>query len=108
MATILTAEDFVTGITGITEDLTIPGLGTIRVKSLSVLEVKQIDAKAKGDQIETGLLMASSGIAEPKLSSEQLDQLQNARPGIIAQISRRVAQLSGMTAEADPLVGAGS
>lgn len=108
MTTYLSADDFLTGITGGTEDFEIPGIGKIQIRSLSVADVKTIDAKAKGNEIDAGLLMAAAGIVEPKLSAEQLEKLQSARPGIIAKISRRVSQLSGMTAEADPLVGAGS
>lgn len=104
----LSADDFLTGITGGTEDLTIPGVGTIKVRALDYLDLQRINREAGGDEMQAGFLMAAVGIAEPKLSEQQLEQLQKARPGVIAQISKRVSELSGMSKSAENLAGAGS
>lgn len=108
MNTYLNLDEFLTGIIGGTEDFIIEGLGTIKIKALDYLDIKEITNQSKNDELQAGLLIAFKGIAEPKLSMEHLDQLGKAKPGIIAAISKRVSQLSGMSEDSEKKVGIGS
>jgi hypothetical protein len=104
----LSADDFLVGITGGTDDLSIPGVGTIKVRALDYIDVQRINKESAGDEMQAGFLMACSGIVEPKLSADHLAQLQKARPGVIALISKRVSELSGMREDIEKKAGNGS
>lgn len=104
----LSAIDFITGITGGTADLEISGVGVIQVRALEYMDLQRITSTAAGDDVLAGLLVAGAGIANPKLTEDQLAKLQSARPGVIATIAKRVMALSGMGKDAENLVGAGS
>lgn len=104
----LNIDEFLTGIVGGIEDFEIAGLGIIQIKALDYLDVKNITTESKGDELQAGLLIAFKGIVEPKLSVENLEQLGKAKPGIIALISKRVSQLSGMSEDSEKKVGIGS
>lgn len=108
MSNYLNLDEFLTGIIGGTEDFVIEGLGTIKIKALDYLDIKEITTQSKNDDLEAGLLMVFKGIAEPKLSMENLEQLGKAKPGLIAAISKRVSQLSGMSEDSEKKVGIGS
>lgn len=104
----LSADDFLTGIAGTTVDFEIDGLGTIQIRSLSVMDVKRISAEANGDPMVMGLKMAQAGIVTPALTPEQAERLQDSNPGVVAAISKRIAELSGMSEEVEKKVGDGS
>lgn len=108
MSTYLTANDFLTGIAGTSEDFEIPGLGMIQIRSLSVMDVRRIDKEAGGDPMQMGLLMAQVGIVNPKLSAEQAARFQDSHPGILAAISKRISVLSGLSEDVEKKVGNGS
>lgn len=84
-------------------DHEIPGVGVVRIRSLTTREVHDLRHRymSKGDdqvgmfQIES-LLMA---MVDPKLSKENLEAMLEGRPGIIANISDRILELSGLTEE---------
>lgn len=101
MSKYLTADEFIVGITGGTQDVAIKGLGTIKIRALSVLDVEKIAREVGGNDVRAGLAMVQYGIVEPALSAEQLQQIEQARPGVIAQISQAVQRLSGITRDAE-------
>jgi hypothetical protein len=103
----LNLDDFLTGITGGTADLDI-GIGVVKVRALEFAEVQAIRHQAGDDDLMAALLTAMTGLVEPKLSREHLEQLNHARAGVIGTISRRILELSGMAEEAEKKVGTGS
>ena len=107
MNTYLTADDFLTGIAGTSEDFQIPGLGNIQIRSLSVMDVRRIDKEAGGDPMQMGLLMVQTGMVTPKLTAEQAARLQDSHPGTVAAISKRISVLSGLSEDAEKKVGSG-
>lgn len=108
MAKYVNADDFLLGIVGGAADLEISGVGTIKVRALDYLDLERIHAEADGNEVRAGFMMASAGIVEPKLNEEHLGLLQKARPGVIAAISRRVQELSGIREDMENLAGGGS
>jgi hypothetical protein len=104
----LQLDDFLTGITGGTTDMEIPGLGTIQVRALEFGEVQAIRTKAGDDEMQLSLHSVLVGMVAPALSEEHLTALHKARPGVIAAISTRILELSGMTDNSEKKVGIGS
>lgn len=99
MATIISKNDFLTGITGKPVELEVPDLGTVKVKALDYLDVQNLVAECGDDQLKLGLMIAFKGLVDPKLDSPE--QLQIAKPSVIRTISKRVQELSGMVDAAD-------
>lgn len=91
----LSTDDFLAGILGESVDYEVAGLGTIKLRSLEMVEVQKIRA-ATADDIDTAMQTVIYGMVEPKLSTENLAALGKARPGVINQIGRRIMELSGM------------
>lgn len=105
----LNADEFLGGIIGKTEDHEIPGVGTILIRSLDYADVRIIEGQAKGDNLLSALLMAQACIVEPKLSKDQLQQLEKGLPGVIGAISTHAATLSGLRdADIEKKAGDGS
>jgi len=108
MGNYLSADVFITGIAGTSEDFEIPNLGTIQIKSLSVMDVRRIEQEGENDPMKMGLLMAQAGIVKPVLSPEQAERLQHSHPGTVAAISKRISVLSGLSDDVEKKVGNGS
>lgn len=96
MGKYLSADEFLAGITGESVDFEIAGLGTVKVRALEFAEIQKIDREAKGDNLQSALLMVLYGLVEPALTQANLEALQKAKPGIIRQLSDHVSKISGM------------
>jgi hypothetical protein len=82
---------------------------TVQLRSLTFTEVQRIATKHKDDSAEMSFQALALGLVEPKLDTEQLEQLRNSKPGPLMNIAKRVMQISGMAAEdKGPLDGDGS
>ena len=92
----VSAGDFMAGIMGTPEDFDVPGVGVVQLRSLTVAEVRTINQQHAGDN--TGIMLATvgTGLVQPVLTAEQLQQLDGARAGAVADIAERIMQLSGM------------
>ncbi len=99
MATTISKNDFLAGITGKPVEFEIPDLGTVKVKALDYLDVQNLVNECGNDQLKLGLLIAYRGLVEPKLDSPE--QLHIAKPSVIRAISQRVQELSGMVSAED-------
>lgn len=103
---ISSATDFLNAIGQKTELFDTQGV-TVELRSLEWADAQQLNAKYGNDTTELSFQTALLGIVAPKIEEAQL---RKARAGIISDIGRRVAQISGMLKEDDsrPLAGAGS
>lgn len=106
----LSADDFLTGITGRAEDYNAPGLGLVRLRALTVAEVRDLRQRAKNDEL---LLMAYAvqvAMVQPALTMSQVDLLLAGGAGYVNDIANRILEISGMKAreELENLAGAGS
>lgn len=112
----LSADDFLAGITLETEDLDVAGVGTVRIRALSLHEVDNVRRRAiakKGDEPDAGKLMAGAivyALVEPKLPESAVDTLLSGSAGRLTAVARRILALSGLgeQEEIDPLAGGGS
>lgn len=100
MSKYLSADEFLTGIVGGTQDLELAGIGTIQIRALTILDVERIARESADNDVRAGLLMAAAGIVDPVLSPEQMQRIEQARPGIVATISQAVQRLSGIARDA--------
>jgi len=108
--TYLSADDFLAGVMGEAVDYQVKGLGWVKVRPLEYAEVQKLYSKYEKDVMALTFHVAVAGIAEPKLSEDQVKQLEKARAGVITDISKRIMELSGMSeaAELENLAGSGS
>lgn len=104
----LNIDEFFAGIIGEATDLDLPGLGIVRVRSLETIEVQHIRQAVGDDELELSFQAILTGMVEPKLTQEHLVMLQKAKPGVIAAITRRIMELSGMVDDSEKKVGNGS
>lgn len=77
------------------DDVTIDGVGTVRVRALNrgeVLLVQNLDSRAKAEQ-----KMLAFGMVNPELTEADVVQWQQASPaGEIEPVSNKIAELSGI------------
>ena len=112
----LTTEDFIAAITAEREDLDVAGLGTVRIRSLTLHEVDKVRRGAiakKGDEPDAGRLMAGAilfAMEEPKLPEGLIETLLSGSAGKLTKVAQRIMALSGLgdAKEIDPLAGDGS
>ncbi len=108
--TYLNADDFLAGIMGKPVDYEVEDLGWVKVQPLEYVVVEKLYRKYEKDVMQLTFQAAVQGLVEPKLSEEQVRELQHAKAGVITTIAKRVMELSGMAEakELEDLAGAGS
>lgn len=110
MATYLSAKDFLSAIVGEEEDFMVPGVGTVRIRPLTVAEVRRIYAMAEDDADRMALAVGLA-LVKPQLDDAETRQLLHAAAGRMTPLIQRVMELAAMI-DADEgatsLAGAGS
>ena len=107
----LTPDDFLMGVLGQAVDFDVSGLGTVKVRGLTVGEVSEIRRLTRGDG---ALLLAhtiSLGMVEPHMTAEQLLAAPAGMATKYEEIGVRIAELSGLTddrEQQDSFPGGGS
>lgn len=112
----LSADDFLAAVMGESDDLDVEGVGTIRIRALTLAEVDAVRRRAtpkKGDDPDAGKLMAWAlyyGMVEPKLPEAAVERLLTGSAGKLTKVARRIMAISGLSDQetADPLAGDGS
>ena len=99
----LSKADFLSGICGDSVEFVIENVGTILLRSLTVKELRIIANDYKDDEIGAATVTLIYGMVEPSLAKEDLGILENAVPGIIMKISKRISELSGLDNETSDL-----
>lgn len=109
----ISASDFIAAITVTPVDLAVPGLGTVQVRGLTLMEMQTL-AEAINDNPRRAAIQAISiGLVNPSLEPDQIDQLDQFKAGavdVINVISSRIFELSaiGDVEELEGKAGAGS
>lgn len=99
----LSKTDFLSGITGDSVEFEIENVGTVLLRSLTVKELRILANDYKDDEIGAGVATLLYGLVEPKLDKEDMKEIENAVPGIIMKISKRISELSGLENETPDL-----
>lgn len=95
----LSKTDFLSGICGDSVEFEIENVGSVMLRSLTVKELRTIANEYKSDEIGAATATLLYGLVEPKLEKSDMTQLENAIPGIIMKISKRISELSGLENE---------
>jgi len=108
--TYLSADDFLNGITGRAEDYAAPGIGLVRLRALTVEEVRDLRKRSKGDELLLMAYAVQTALVEPQLSANDVDRLLAGGAGFVDKIANRILEISGMKEreELENLAGAGS
>jgi len=91
-------REFLDGITGKPVEFVVDGM-SIKIRSLTVMETKDIQANYSGKEFEAALVTVIYGVVEPKLDMDDMLAIQGAKPGAVIKISKAIADLSGLTVE---------
>lgn len=85
------------------EEFEIPGIGTVRIRGLSRIEVMLVQ-KAEGLPAQEARMLRY-GMVEPKLTEAEAEKWQKASPGgtggELELVTERISHLSGMTPAAE-------
>lgn len=85
---------------GNTEDVEVPGVGTVTVRGLTRSEALSIRG-IELDELEAEAQLLALAMVEPKLTEDDVRAWQEASPaGEIGVVTAAVLKLSGMTADA--------
>lgn len=81
------------------EEYQLPGgIGSIKIRGLNRAEAIRVEASP--DTAARDLIIFMAGVVEPKLTAAEVRQWQDAWPaGELEDISRRIAELSGLLKE---------
>lgn len=104
----LSVDDFLLGIQGGETDVELDGIGVVRVRSLTTVEVQAMNTTARGDEMRLSLLAIQTALVQPPLTAGHITMLETAKPGAVAVLARRIMELSGLGAEFEKKVGIGS
>jgi len=92
----LTADAFLTGILGTSEDYILPTIGTVRIRPLTMAEARALSAKYGGDTFGLTIGAVAAGLEQPRLTEEQIAQLERGAAGPMSELAQRIMALSGM------------
>jgi hypothetical protein len=108
-------DDFLKALTISEEDFDVAGLGTVRIKPLSLADRAAVQKANTGkdgqlDVLEMQTAALITGLVEPKLTIDDVAALRAGRPGVIDAITLRVLETSGMESSDafEKKVGSGS
>ena len=102
-------DDFLAAITASPVSLEVPGLGTVQVRGLSVMESQELEEYRDNDK-QLLVQVVRRGLVSPQLSEEHVDALSNASIAKVRVIAERILELSalGEGEELEKKAGAGS
>ncbi len=105
----LTSADLLAAAVGQTVDFDAPGLGVVKLRSLTVLEYSEL-ARQAGDPVMTNMRTVALGMVEPSMTLDELMTLRAGMIGLFVPIAERIAELSAVrnTVELANFPGGGS
>lgn len=92
----LTADDFLRGVLAEPVDFEVAGLGTVRLRGLTVGEVAVVKREARTDATTLLAQTIALGMVEPQMTLEQLLSAPAGIAQVYEQIGVRIAELSGL------------
>lgn len=91
----LSKADFLAGITCKPVDFEVSELGIIRIRSLSAEELNELGQKYQNDGFAMAMACIDTGLVEPHLEPDELQELRKASARFMLQIGQRIMELSG-------------
>jgi hypothetical protein len=94
MPSYLSADDFLAAATGQTVDFDAPGLGVVKLRSLTVLEFS--DITRSNDPGRVMVQTVAKGMVEPAISYDDLMAMRAGVIKLLDPIAGRIAELSAL------------
>lgn len=101
MSSYINKNEFLAALTGIPVDYTMDGIGTIKVRGLSVLESNELNRKYNGDGSAIVCEAITLCVVEPKLSAEDIAAIKGSLPGFVQDLGNKIMTLSGLRQDED-------
>ena len=101
MSSYINKSDFLAALAGIPVDYTIEGVGTVKVRGLSILESNELQRKHNGDGVAIMCEAITLCVVEPKLTADDIKAIQGGLPGVVTEIGDKIMVLSGMKTNED-------
>lgn len=96
MSSYINKSDFLAALAGIPVDYTIEGVGTVKVRGLSILESNELNRKHNGDGAAIMCEAITLCVVEPKLEAADVAAIQRGQSSIIIKLGHKIQLLSGM------------
>ena len=95
------------------QDLEIEGLGTVRIRPLTLTQRAEMQRKFmdKENRIDTLRMQTATllmGLVAPQLTEADLAVIEQGRPGLVDKVSMRILDASGMADDFEKKAGSGS
>jgi len=100
--------EFLKAVCGGSFDYELEGFGVVKVKGLSVNEMREVAEQGVKDPYVAALLTVVYGLVDPKLDPSDVEALGNANTKIVTGLAERISELSGVERDESPLAGNGS
>jgi hypothetical protein len=100
----LTAAELMAALVDQPVEATIDGLGTVRVRGLTMLEYEQIRATVGDSEVRTMNAVIATGLVEPELSATELESIGLKQAQVAARIFWKIMALSALSPEDEKAV----
>lgn len=100
----VSAAEMLAALVGQPVPLDVDGLGTVRVRGLTLLEYERILAEVGESEVQTLLNTVAAGLVEPALTSEELAQAGMQSVAVLRPIFDRILTLSALNPETEKAV----
>ncbi len=102
----ISREDFLAGMRPKPEEFNVDGLGVIKIRAISLSEREEIKSGStpfggKVDEAKFAAITLLKGVVDPKLTLQDVAELQGANFGIVNKIGNRIWELSGIKSGAE-------
>ena len=112
LTTYISKKDFLHALSVTEQDFDVPGLGSVRIRALTLAERGVMQKKyIKGEGVDnmgmqTELLL--KGLVSPRLSEKDVAAIKAGLPGLVDMITLKIMGASGMGENFEKKVGPGS
>jgi hypothetical protein len=92
----LTAAELLAALVGQSVEFALDGLGTVRVRGLTMLEYEQIRATVGDSEVRTMHAVMAAGLVEPQLSAAELEAISLGRATTASPLFWKIMSLSAL------------
>lgn len=110
MSGYINKNEFLAALAGIPVDYVVEGIGTIKIRGLSVLESNELNRKHNGDGSAIVCDAITMCVIEPQLGPSDVEAIRRGLPGFVQNLGDKIMTLSGLRPDEDleKKVGPGS
>ena len=101
MSSYINKSDFLAALAGIPVDYELPGVGTIKVRGLTLLESNELQRKHNNDGLAVMCEAITLCVVEPKLDAADVAVIQRSQQRLVLELGHKIQVLSGMVQDED-------